>query len=399
MPTLVTVPGATNTVIVNPYSNTFNTTLAQQISATLFGLQGSSNLLVENYSPSLAPPPSGVTGELAVTTDANSLITVPAGFTFTAIGPAIPGGPGPTGPFTVSGATSLFVGDQQVSYFGSAATATVSIAAGNGNDLFSLPTGTNYVIGLGNGNDTVYASGAGTVVGGTGNNLIFANNGPNDILSNGANDTINAATGATTLTTSGADPLIFGGSGTLVYIGNAAGNATVFGPTTNTGSETLFGAAGQDITYQDDGTTVPGAAFLASGTGNETLNAGGSSVGVGMAAGSGSVDMIGSSGPDTFFGGAGAATMAAGTGTDGFIFGNTAGHTGGTDLITGFTSNDTFVLAGYGLGAAAGVLANTDPTAGSSAVVGGSVVVSLTDGTTITFSGVDSQSLIKNASF
>ena len=67
--------------------------------------------------------------------------------------------------------------------------------------------------------------------------------------------------------------------------------------------------------------------------------------------------------------------MVSGTGHDTFSF--TFGS-GGTDTITGFKATDTLQLTGYGI--------STVPTTTS----GGSTIISLTDGTTITLSGVSS---------
>jgi Ca2+-binding RTX toxin-like protein len=391
MTTYVTVPGASSTFIVNPYNNVPNLAVAQSIANALAAAQTGSTLSVQPYSTSLPSVPSGETGEIAVTSPTSGFIQVPGGYTFTAIGPTTQGGSSPPGPFTVAGGGSLFVGNQATTYYGSAATAVVSIAAGDGNDLISLPSGSTYEVGLGNGNDTVYADGTGTVTGGTGNNIFFtgSTSGPNTINSYGAADTIVAGVGTVSVNTYGANPLVFGGSGNLVYLGSAAGSPTITG---GTGKETLFGGSGQNLTYQDGSNTVAGANILAAGAGNETLNAGSAQYGVQLAAGSGSVDMIGSKGPDTFYGGSGFATMTGNGGADSFIFGNTTGHTGGTDIITDFNSSDNFVTANYGAGAAQTALNNAT-------VTGGNTFIKLTDGTSIEFLDVANPSTIRNQSF
>jgi len=166
--TYVTVPGASSTYVVNPYNTPFNTQVAQQIASVLAAAQSASTLFVQNYTGATLPPvPTGDTGEIAVTVPGTSSVVVPTGYTFTAVDQGVPG------PITISGGGSLFVGNQNTTYFGLAAAGTVSIAAGDGNDLIALPTGTTYEVGLGNGNDTVYGNGSGTVTGGTGNNLFF----------------------------------------------------------------------------------------------------------------------------------------------------------------------------------------------------------------------------------
>jgi Ca2+-binding RTX toxin-like protein len=380
MSTYVTVPGAVSTNIVNPYNTPFNVQVAQEISKVLFAALNASNLDIQNPTPTPSPPPSGEVGEIAVTTPggSNIYVALPPGFSYTAIDQGV------TGPIFVTGGGSLFVGNQQTTYQG-AAGGQVSIAAGDGNDLFNMPSGSNYVMGLGNGNDTVYADGSGTIVGGTGTNYFNVNSpgGTNVVDSNGNNDTIVAGAGNVSVNTTGTTPSIVGGSGNLVYLGSTAGNPTIVGAT-GFGKETLFGGAGQNITYSDNPSgAAPGSAILAAGAGNETLNAGGSTTGVQLAAGIGSVDMIGSSGPDTFYGGAGYATMTGDGGKDFFLFSTTpAGHQGGTDIITDFNSSDTFATSGYGAGAAQTAFNNAT-------VTGGNSFVKLSDGTSIEFLGTN----------
>ena len=78
---------------------------------------------------------------------------------------------------------------------------------------------------------------------------------------------------------------------------------------------------------------------------------------------------------DTLIGSTGSAVMVSGTGPDTFAFqfGN-----GGADTITGFKATDTLQLTGFGI--------SSLPTT----VSGGSTVVALNDGTTITLTGVTS---------
>jgi Ca2+-binding RTX toxin-like protein len=379
--TYVTVPGSSHPLatIVNPYNNPSNTALAKSLSTYLFAAQTAGTLYVSG-SPPTTTPPAGDVGEIAVTTPgaSNVLVTVPKGYSVTAIDQAV------TGPVGIFGGGSLFAGNQTIYYIGAASANPVTIAAGDGSDFFTLPSGSTYQIALGNGNDTVDLAGSGSVVGGTGNNLFSITGGSDAIASYGANDTIDASAGNVTLSTFGANPDVSGGTGNLVYLGGAAGAPTITGATGG-GMETLFGGAGQNITYLDNPAgATKGSAILAAGSGNETLNAGGSSTGVQLAAGSGSVDMVGSTGPDTFYGGSGFATMTGNGGTDLFVFGNTAGHTGGTDIITDFNSSDTFLLSGYGANAAATAFADATYTGGNS-------VVTLTDGTTITFDNIDTK--------
>jgi Ca2+-binding RTX toxin-like protein len=313
--------------------------------------------------------PAGDVGEIAVTVVGGGVINVPKGYTFTAIDQTV------SGPVTINGGGSLFAGNQTATYYGAPASGTVSIAAGDANDLIALPNGSTYVVALGNGNDTIFANGSGTVTGGSGNNIFFAGSagGENDVNSYGSADTIVAGQGAVTVHSYGANPLIYGGSGSLVYLGGAAGNPTITG---GSGTETLFGSAGQNIDYTDGSNTTPGANILAAGAGNETLDAGSAKYGVQIAIGSGSVDVIGSAAGDTIYGGSGAATITTNGGSDLFVFGDLAGHTGGTDLITDFDiAKDTINLTG--------LTVSSETSAGTSPAM-----IMLSDDTRITFSGI-----------
>jgi Ca2+-binding RTX toxin-like protein len=388
MGTTVTVPGAESTYVPNTYNTPYNLAVAQQISTMLADSQNSNTLFVQNSDQNPGTVPDGYVGEIVDTVPGGGVVDVPAGYTYTAIDQSV------TGPVTVNGGGSLFAGNQTVTYYGAPAPSPVYIAVGDGNDDIVLPAGSTYQVGLGNGNDTVDANGSGTVTGGDGNNLFYAGSasgpgGTNEINSYGANDTVVAGAGTVSVDSYGANPLVYGGSGQLVYLGGAPGNPTIAG---GTGQETLFGAAGQDITYTDGSSTTTGANIMAAGAGNETLNAGGAQYGVRMAAGSGSVDMIGSTGSDTFFGGSGTATITGNGGSDWLVVGSVPGHTGGTDIFTDFSSNDLFVVCGYGADAAQNAL-------NAATVAGGNTTVRLSDDTTITFLGITNPGTIANRSY
>ena len=366
-------------------STPYNIAVAQQISSLLAAADAAGTLFVQNSDNDPGPVPPGDVGVLTVTVSGGGVVDLPPGYSVTAFDGMV------KGPVTVDGGGSLYGGDQMITYNGVASTGTVQIAVGDGNDSITMPQGSAYDIALGNGNDTVTADGSGTVHGGSGDNIFFTDSpgGENDINSFGGNDTIVAGQGSVTVTTYGADPTIQGGSGQLVYEGGAPGAPTIAG---GTGQETLFAGAGQDLTYVDGSNTTAGANIMAAGAGNETLDAGAASYGVDLAAGKGSDVLIGSNGDDIFFGGSGFATMTGNGGSDAFIFGNTAGHTGGTDIITDFNSSDNFVLCGYGDNAAQNAL-------NAASVSGGSTVVTLSDNTTITFLNVASPGSIHNQSF
>jgi Ca2+-binding RTX toxin-like protein len=353
MATTVTVPGASGATDPNHYGTPYNLEVAQQISSLLAAADADSALFIQGSDQNPAPVPPGDLGMIAVTVPGGVVADVPAGYSVTTIDGTV------SGPVTINGGGSLFAGDQTISYFGAPAAATVLIAAGDGKDLIAMPHGSTYDIALGDGNDTVVADGSGTVSGGTGPNIVFSDSpgGENVINSYGDADTIVAGQGAVTVNAHGADPLVYGGSGQLVYMGGAPGSPTVAG---GTGRETLYAGPGQDLTYLDGSNTATGA--------------------------------NGSHGNDVFFGGSGAATMTGGGGSDAFVFGNTAGHTGGTDIITDFGGTDNFVLVGYGAAAAQTAL-------NAATVAGGNTMVKLSDNTTITFLGVSNPAGIRNQAF
>ena len=301
--------------------------------------------------------------------------------------------PDPAGmqPITVSDGRSLFVGNQQTTYWGLPAAGIVTVVAGGGDDLISQPFGATYDVALGNGNDTVNANGSGTVTGGAGSSVFWVGGTAGDanvVDAHGAGDTIVAGAGAATINAFGADPCILCGPGSLEYIGGSPGRPTVFG---GTGTATLFAGAGQDVTYLTGTQDVAGRTLLLAGAGSDTLDAGGAAVGVQLAAGVGTATMLGSSGDDQFFGGSGVAWMTGNGGHDVFTFAAASepgGQHGGTTNITDFnTADDVFATAGYGAAAAQTALL-------TASVSGGNTTVRLSDGTTIEFLGVANPSAI-----
>jgi hypothetical protein len=247
-------------------------------------------------------------------------------------------------------------------------------------------------------NDTVTATGADTVFGpaqgllthngGAGADLLVA--GAGELMAHGGagNGSVIWAGNAapTEYLGGGGSASVIGGSGDL-YVEGGAGAMTVFG---GAGTTTIKGAAGPSKFVMGSGNaTVTAAAgnqvwlasaandsLVASG-GNVGLFAGGSSGNDVLQAVTGSVTMQGGAGADTFLGGAGSATMAGGTGADLFSFTNGLG--GGQDVITGFNAaRDQIQLHGYG--------------GYTAALVNGSEVLTLSDGTRLELVGIGSLS-------
>lgn len=184
----------------------------------------------------------------------------------------------------------------------------------------------------------------------------------------------------------GGSAAVIGGSGGL-FVQGGAGAMSVYG---GTGITVINGTAGPSQFVAGFGASTINAAsgnlvwlvgsandsLIASG-GNATVwgaNSSGNNV---FQAGSGPCTMSGGVGNDTFLGGSGSALLLSGGGADVFSFTN--GLAGGTDIINGFNPGaDQIDLHGY-----SGYASN---------LVGGNEVLSLSDGTSITLSGIGSLS-------
>jgi Ca2+-binding RTX toxin-like protein len=307
---------------------------------------------------------------------------------------------------------------------------TDTIVAGDGNNYIAtaMTPGTgNYAVNTGAGNDTIgIFNGNGTVNAGTGNNLIVlgggANSGDSFVFSegfdsivgntipggqhaSGGTDTVDIGSGQTTINPGSSNFFVFGnqsnaltvllgvgsdtvnvGAGGGNVTGGLAGNNILIGGSggVDINAITLQGTASGDQLFA----VGSGAVTAIAGAGNETISgAGGTPTGVQLTAstanntfiaGSGNDTLIAGSGADTLVGSSGTALMVSGTvGADTFSF--TKGQAGGSDTITGFKAADVLQLNGYG----------ATPISTSS-LVGGSTVLTLNDGTTLTFAGTGS---------
>jgi hypothetical protein len=388
----VTVVGASGAIVTVPFTGSANYALAQHLAA-----------LINTAAP--ASLYAGGTGTLNATNapatpsggGLNEEVTTVGGALSTAIGTNFLTD-GAAGAVTVQGTPFLNVlaGTGGLTFFG-ASDGNASIAVGGGDNLIALPTGSEYYVALGAGSDTVIAAGDGEVDGsaGGGANLFFVSpraGTHNEVFSAGTADTIVAGAGQATIGESGRDATIYLGSGSAVVAdggtadtvigGPGAGLATLFGGSgemvwgnaktltfiagvnaaeTVAGgvADTIFGSAGSDVTYLSG----PTGATLSAGTGNETLNAAGSTQ------------------ADELVGGSGAATFTLGTGADTVAFFN--GKAGGTDVVSGFTSKDILVDSGY----------SAAPTV---TAAGSNTMVTLGDGTKVTLMNFSGSSFLKS---
>lgn len=245
-----------------------------------------------------------------------------------------------------------------------------TVVAGTSSTLVTLSGSSNFFFG---------ESGTASVDAGTStNDTIVGGSGPMTVSSGDA-------FGLVTFAESG-DLTFLGGNGAVTIVGGS-GNESVSG---GAGGTTLFGGAGSEITY----TGSVGQLDFSAGAGNETLDASGSSTNNlfwGGQAPSEDDTLIGGTGNDTFVGGAGADSMVGNVDSrDWFVFIDGAGHGGlsANDTVTGFSSNSTVWLANYG------------PTAAQDAINGATTdangtTISLSDGTTILFTGVTSASQLQ----
>ena len=175
-----------------------------------------------------------------------------------------------------------------------------------------------------------------TTTGGDGGANMRLGAGNTTVISGGA-DTICASTGSVNVTATG-KAAIYGGSGSL-YVATGLAGASVYG---GTGGTTVVGGGGDDV--------------INCGAGRTVLNAGG--------------------GNDLVTLGAGTGTLTGGTGAE--IYQIRAGTAGGQYLLTDFRGGeDRIRLTGF----------QGDPIA-QRQVTGGSLSLTLTDGTRIQFAGV-----------
>jgi len=282
-------------------------------------------------------------------------------------------------------AESVLSGDGNLKFVVSDGAGTVVAGGGNNDMEIARDDRGAWLIALGGGNDTIAALGNGndTIRAGAGHNLITLGGGKDSLLLTGQ-DTVTASRGRDTIDASGAkSTLLYGGGASVIFYGGA-GAATILG---GWGSDTVYGGSGR-LSVQGGSA---GDNLLFAGTGMATLFGGGSgdrlyaqghqAQALFAGAGNETLSAAQSSGSVSLVGGSGKTTMDGGSGADVFAF--IKGKAGGQDLIVNFDSADKVLLSGYGPNAVAGVLA-------TQSVLHGSVSITLSDNTKITFAGIAS---------
>jgi Ca2+-binding RTX toxin-like protein len=245
-----------------------------------------------------------------------------------------------------------------------------------------LNKGTNFV--AGSGNTLVYAGGSDTITAGSGSDTIIAGSGDNTVLGSSGSIVVDArnddlhfvgGSGAVSVVGGSGNTVLFGGTGSAsTYLQGGSGNSTLVGGS-GTGPSTIGG--GVNITAFAAGT---GPTSLIAGTGNSVLNGltgkGIESFSTSPFSTTGNALMALNGAADTVVGGSGHSTVLGGRGIDTYAF--LSGHAGGSETILGLKSGDKLIFGFYSGNAIA-----------SEAVTGGSDMIKLTDGTSITLAGFD----------
>ena len=237
-----------------------------------------------------------------------------------------------------------------------------TVSAGSGSVSASGPQGFTFLGG---------SSAADTVTGGAGGGSLTAGTGGGSLLI--------AGTGATVLRAAGGNDTLVGGGDTTLY---AADNKNSVLDATN--GDTVVGAGGASITGPASGTATvlaqSGAETVTGAAGAISVTGGSGSLVVRL--GTGNASVTGGSGSDTVLAGAGGHyAIADGTGAE-LVELQQGVSTGAALTLTGFVpGKDQIALSGYGTGAAQLLVSTQSSSAGGT-------VLTLSDGATITLSGI-----------
>jgi hypothetical protein len=287
-----------------------------------------------------------------------------------------------------------------------------TIEAGSGSDTISTGGG-SATVNSGTGDATIYLND--TTAGSSINQYVWLDDGHSVVYANGANDAVIATAAGQTidggLANTGSEltvvlldgssgDLINGGAGSGIVFDYSAGGNTIDGgaggmffvggqnisDTINGGSGAMaiFGNTGDDLTFGNQ-PGASGATELVAGSGSETLDGAGATSNLALF---GSTDtaandvLTGGYGNDTLQAGVGNETLTGGAGSNLFVF-NAAADAGGNITVADFGASGTNELAfgGYTPAEVQAALA-----AGTEA--NGNFTITLSDNTTITFTGV-----------
>jgi Ca2+-binding RTX toxin-like protein len=373
-------------------------------SAIRAGVDNNTIFQFDNKSGTAPPVPPGETGEFIQSESGTTILPPGYDYVVDSAHDATILGNGDRNEQVLAGSGNL-------KFFASSGSG--SIITGGGNDQVNIAASDagDWLIAMGNGNDTIRALGSGsdTISAVSGKTLIQLGSG-SDVITTAGSNTILGGTGSETIVASGSGKqVIFGNASDLFFI--AAGASTVIG---GTGSDTVFGGSGDELL--EGGTK--GGNFLQAGDGRATLFGGGNGDQLYAAgddkqelhAASGNETLSGAfaSGHDTFFGGSGSDQIFGGFGHNTFVAGTGSATVtaspgsmnlfdfmkavgGGSELVMGLTdvSQVHIDLVGYGENEVKFALDHQS-------VSDGSVTVTLSDHTTVTFQNVG---LLSNRNF
>ncbi len=251
-------------------------------------------------------------------------------------------------------------------------------ALGGGNDTISTGSG-HSILQLGSGSDFITTTGSDTVLAGTGSETIDAI-GAHDVVYGNASNLFFVAGGAATIFGGTGSDTVFGSAtskGADLFEGGSAGNNFL---QAGDGRATLFGGGDGDQLYAGGSTRRNNCMPRA---GNETLSGVFASGKDTFYGGSGSDQIFGGSGSNTFVAGTGTATVTASPGFDEFVRLHEDAWAVDRRLVTGLTdpSQVHIDLAGYGKNEVKYALAHQT-------TADGSVTVTLSDNTTVTFQNI-----------
>jgi Ca2+-binding RTX toxin-like protein len=401
MPT-VTVQGASHATIALAFDVDANAILAGFVAAEIkTGLANNTISAFDNKSGFPPPLSPGVTGEFVQSQSGNTLLPKGYDYVVDSAKSANIFGNGDANEQVLAGSGAL-------SYFATGGSG--SVIGGGGNDQVSIaPTDMGaWLVALGNGNDTVRVLGSGndSFSLGSGKDAVQLGAGSTFLTTTGS-DKILAGSGSETISASGpaSREVIYGNASSLFFV--AGGAASVFG---GSGSDTVFGGSGKDLFEGGSG----GNNYLQAGSGQATLFGGGDgdqlyaggdkAQALHAAAGNETLSGAFASGRDTFYGGSGSDQIFGGSGKNTFVAGTGAASItaspgtmnlfefmkavgGGSELVMGLTdaSQVHINLVGYGSDEVKYALAHQKTTDGS-------VTITLTDHTTVTFQDIASLS-------
>lgn len=235
----------------------------------------------------------------------------------------------------------------------------------NNNTTLELPTS----------DSIVYANGDDLVMTGSGSNTVYAGSGAVSVEGGSGDLSFVGGTGSVSVYGGSGSQTLMGSTGTgTTYLQAASGNSTLYGGT-GTAASTLIGGTNTTEFAEGSGTTV-----MVAGTGNSTIDGltgtGNEAVYTSPISKTGTALIALNNAADTVIGGSGSATVIGGSGGD--VYGFVNGYAGGSIVIEGFNASDNIAFGNY----------SGNPIA-SETVANGSDVMTLTDGTTITFVGID----------